>query len=72
MKLTRATETIIVEDSGASLCKHIVELEKDKDTLQHGVDHGIKDYDLLMTANKSMSSENNELKIIVKVYMLSW
>jgi hypothetical protein len=62
MKLTRPTETIIAEDSGASLHKHIVELEKDKDTLQHAVDHGIEDYDLRMTANKNMSSENDELK----------
>jgi hypothetical protein len=57
MKLTVAAETVIAEDSGVSLRKHIVELEKDKDMLQRIVDHGIKDYDLLVTGNKNLSSE---------------
>jgi hypothetical protein len=33
MKLTRAARTIITEDSGASLGRRVVELEKDKDAL---------------------------------------
>jgi hypothetical protein len=33
MKLTRAAKTIIAEDSGASLHRHVTELEKDKYTL---------------------------------------
>jgi FtsZ-binding cell division protein ZapB len=62
MKLTRAVEAIIAEDSGMLLPKHIVELEKDKDALQRTVDHGIKDYDMLVTSNKNLSSEHDELK----------
>jgi hypothetical protein len=62
MKLTRATRTIIAENSGVSLHRHVVELEKDKDTLQRVVDHGIEDYNLLVAGNKSLASEHDELK----------
>jgi hypothetical protein len=60
--LTRAVETIITEDSGAPLRKCIAELEEDKSTLQHVVDHGIKDYNLLLMGKQSLLSERNELK----------
>jgi hypothetical protein len=62
MKLTRDAKIIIAEDSGPSLRRHVAELEKDKDVLQRIVDHGIKDYDLLVTGNKSLASERDELK----------
>jgi hypothetical protein len=62
MKLTRAVGTIIVEDSGASLRRRVTELEKDKDVLQRVVDHGIKDYDLLVTGNKCVAFERDEFK----------
>jgi hypothetical protein len=54
MKSTRAAATIIGEDSGASLCSHIVEVEKDKDTLQLTVNHGIVDYDQLLAGNNNL------------------
>jgi hypothetical protein len=60
--LTSATETIIAEDSRVPLGRHIVELEEDKNTLQHTLDHSIKDYNLLVMGNKSLLSERNELK----------
>jgi hypothetical protein len=62
MKLTRATGIIIAEDSGASLQRHVMELEKDKDVLQCAVDHGIEDYNLLVVGNKSLASKRDELK----------
>jgi hypothetical protein len=52
MKLTRAAETIITEDSGVSLRRRIVEHEEDENTLQHAVDHGIEDYILLVTGTE--------------------
>jgi hypothetical protein len=60
--LTRAAETITDEDSGAPLCRHIAELEGDKSTLQHALDHSIKDYNALVMGNKSLLSEHNKLK----------
>jgi hypothetical protein len=60
--LIRAAKTIIAEDSGASLCRRIAELEEDKNTLQHAVDHSIEDYNLLVMGNKSLLSERNDLK----------
>jgi hypothetical protein len=62
MKLTRTAETIIAEDSRASLHKCVTELEKDKDVLRRVVDHGIEDYNLLVAGNKSLASEHDELK----------
>jgi formiminotetrahydrofolate cyclodeaminase len=62
MKLTRVARTIIVEDSGTSLRRHVAKLEKDKDALQRAVDHGIEDYDRLVTGNKNLASECDELK----------
>jgi hypothetical protein len=62
MKLTRAAGTIIAKDSGASLHRRVTELEKVKDVLQCAIDHGIEDYDLLVTGNKNLSSERDELK----------
>jgi hypothetical protein len=50
--LTRAVETIIAEDSGVPLCRHIAKLEEDKNTLQHTVDHSVKDYNLLVMDNE--------------------
>jgi hypothetical protein len=62
MKLTRAIGTIIVEDSGASLHRCVAEHEKYKDALQHDIDHGIEDYNLLVIGNKSLASEYDELE----------
>jgi hypothetical protein len=62
MKLTRAASTIIGEDNGASLCCRIADLEKDKDTLQLVVNHGIEHYDLLLAGNEKLASEHNKLK----------
>jgi hypothetical protein len=62
MKLTRAAGTILAADSGAPLHRRVVELEKDKDALQHAIDHGIKDYDLPLMDNKNLASEHDELK----------
>jgi hypothetical protein len=62
MKLTIAAGTIIAEDSGASLRRCVTKLEKDKDVLQRTADHGIKDYHLLVTSNKNLMSERDELK----------
>jgi hypothetical protein len=62
MKLTRVAGTIIAEDSGVSLRRHVIEHGKDMDVLQCAVDHGIEDYDLLVTGNKNLVSELNELK----------
>jgi hypothetical protein len=72
--LTKAAETIIDEDSGASLRKRIVEIEAENSqlkgtttestemisTLQHTVDNEIKDYNLLMEGNKSLLAERND------------
>jgi hypothetical protein len=60
--LTRAAETIIAKDSGASLHRHIAELEGDKSMLQCALDHSIEDYNLLVIGNKSLLFEHNELK----------
>jgi hypothetical protein len=62
MKLTRAAETIIAEDNGASFRKCISELENDKGMLQHNVDLGIEDYNLLVAGKKKLVSERDELK----------
>jgi hypothetical protein len=52
--LTKAAETIITEDSGASLYQHIAELEAEKKTLHHALDNGIEDHDLLLEGNKNL------------------
>jgi hypothetical protein len=52
VKLTKVAETIIAEDSGDSLQKLIVGLEKDKDALQRVVDLNAEDYDLVLVGNK--------------------
>jgi hypothetical protein len=62
MKLTSAAETIIAEDSGASLHNHVTELEKDKNVLQRVVDLVIEDYNLVVTGNKKLASEHDKLK----------
>jgi hypothetical protein len=62
MKLTRVVGTIIAEDSRVLFHRRVTELEKDKDALQRAVDHGIKDYDLLVMGNKSLASERDELE----------
>jgi hypothetical protein len=72
MKLTSAAETIIAVDSGASLHKCITELEKDKNVLQRVVDHGIEDYNMMLTGNKKLASEHDKLKHRWKVYRLSY
>jgi phage shock protein A len=54
--LTRAVKTIIAEDSGVPLRRRIVELEEDKNTLQHACPA------LLVMGNRSLLSERNELK----------
>jgi hypothetical protein len=60
--LTKAAETINAEDSGASLRKCIAELKAEKNTLQHTVDNGIEDYDLLLEGNKSFLAERDNLR----------
>jgi SMC interacting uncharacterized protein involved in chromosome segregation len=62
MKLTSAAETIIAEDSGASLHNRVTELEKDKNALQRVVDLVIEDYNLVVTGNKKLASECDKLK----------
>jgi hypothetical protein len=62
MKLTSAAKTIIAEDSGSLLHTRIAELEKDKNVLQHVVDHGNEDYNLMVMGNKMLTSESNKLK----------
>jgi hypothetical protein len=52
--LTKAAETIITEDSGASLYQRIAELKAEKNTLHHALDNGIEDHDLLLEGNKSL------------------
>jgi hypothetical protein len=49
-------------DSGALLCRHIAELEIDKDTLQRAVDQSIEDCNLVVVGNKNLLSEHYELK----------
>jgi molybdopterin converting factor small subunit len=63
MTLTEAAGTIIAEDDRASLWKRIAELEKDKSTLQRVVDLGTEDYNLVVTGNRKLSSQRNELKL---------
>jgi hypothetical protein len=58
--LTGAAKTIIAEDNGALLRKHIAELEMERSTLQHAVDNGVKDYNLLMAGNESLLAERND------------
>jgi hypothetical protein len=60
--LTKAAETIITEDNGALLCQCIVELEAEKNTLQHAVENCNKDYDLLFEGNKSLLAERNDFR----------
>jgi hypothetical protein len=73
MKLTRAAGSIIAEYSGASLYRHVTELENDKDVLQRTVEHGIEDYDLLVIGNRSLLFEHVELKSRCEgLYRLSW
>jgi hypothetical protein len=74
MKLTKVIETIITEDSGASLRKRIAELKavnsqlkattaesaETSSMLQHAVDNGIEDYSLLMEGNKSFLAERKD------------
>jgi hypothetical protein len=58
--LTTAAKTIINEDSGASLGKHIAKLKAEKNTLQCAVENGIEDYDLLLEGNKSLLAERDD------------
>jgi FtsZ-binding cell division protein ZapB len=57
--LTKAAETIIAEDTIASLCQRIAKLEAEKNTLQHTVENGNEDYDLLLEGNKSLLAERD-------------
>jgi hypothetical protein len=60
--LTKATKTIIAEDNGAPLYKHIAELEAEKNTLQHVVENRIEDYDLLLKRNKSLLADRDDFR----------
>jgi hypothetical protein len=60
--LTKDAETIITEDSGASLRQHIAELKVQKNTLQHVVDNGIEDYDMMLEGNKSLLAECDDFR----------
>jgi hypothetical protein len=62
VKLTKDAETIITEDSGASLRQRIAELEAQKNTLQHVVDNGIEDYDMMLEGNKSLLAECDDFR----------
>jgi DNA-binding MarR family transcriptional regulator len=66
MKLTKVVESIIVEDSGASLRKRIVELERDKKVLQLAVDHSAEDYEMVVGGSRKLSSKCDQLKIRCK------
>jgi hypothetical protein len=56
MKLTKVAESIIAEDSGPSLHKHIAELERDKKVLQLVVDHSAKDYKMVVVGSRKLST----------------
>jgi hypothetical protein len=59
--LTKAAETIIAKDNGASLRQRIAELKAEKNMLQRAVDNGIEDYYLLLDGNKSLLAEHDDL-----------
>jgi hypothetical protein len=42
------------------LYKRIAEIEAEKEALQHIVDNGIEDYDLLLEGNKSLLAERDD------------
>jgi hypothetical protein len=72
--LTKVAETIIAEDTGASLRQRIVKLEAKNSqlkatiaksvkmigTLQRAVDNGVEDYILLLEGNKILLAERND------------
>jgi hypothetical protein len=74
--LTKVAETIITEDTGASLRQHIVKLEAKNSqlkatiaksvkmigTLQRAVDNGVEDYNLLLEGNKILLAERNDFR----------
>jgi hypothetical protein len=62
MKLTRAVETIITEDDGASLQRRIVELDEVTGTLHRAMDNSTKDYNLVVAGNKKLGSQQDQLK----------
>jgi hypothetical protein len=62
MKLTRAAETIITEDDGASLQRRIVELDEVTGTLHRAMDNSTKDYNLVVAGNKKLGSQQDQLK----------
>jgi hypothetical protein len=63
MKLTKVAESIIAEDSGPSLHKHIAELERDKKVLQLVVDHSAKDYKMVVVGSRKLSTQRDQLMI---------
>jgi hypothetical protein len=63
MKLTKIAEGIITEDSGASLCERIADIERDKEVLQLAVDHTAEVYEMAVVGNRKLSSERDQLKI---------
>jgi SMC interacting uncharacterized protein involved in chromosome segregation len=63
MKLTKVAESIIAEDSGAPLRKHIAELEKDRDMLRLALDHSTEDYYIIVAGSRKLSSECDQLEI---------
>jgi hypothetical protein len=62
--LTKVAETIIAEDSGDSLRRRIMELEKDKDALQRALDHSTEDYNIVLAGCKKHASERDQLKSV--------
>jgi hypothetical protein len=62
MKLAKIVESIITKDSGASLHKRTMELERDKEVLQLAVDHSAEDYVMVAAGNRKLSSECDQLK----------
>jgi LPS O-antigen subunit length determinant protein (WzzB/FepE family) len=63
MKLNKVAESIIAEGSGASFCKRIAELERDKKALQLVVDHSVEDYKMVVAGSRTISSGRDRLKI---------
>jgi hypothetical protein len=63
MKLAKVAENILAEDSGASLCEHIVELEKEWGALRLALDHSAEDYELVVAGSRKLSFECDQLKI---------
>jgi hypothetical protein len=52
-----------LEISGDSFWKHIAELERDMDVLQHAVDLNTEDHDFVLASNKNLASKHDQLNL---------